>query len=122
MRRRSVFTVLAVTILLAAAVACGRTEEDAVEAARKDETVSPGSVIPYEGPRTPEDTEWLLRPLNGDEAAEGSDITLFHDKQELNVKGGCMGFYIVHEIEGDRIRVVKPGLQVGRLEWASSKG
>ena len=27
-----------------------------------------------------------------------------------------MGFYIVHELEEDRIRVVKPGLQVGRLD------
>lgn len=120
MRRRSVFAVLAVITLFTAVVACGRTEQDAAGATRKDETVSPGDFIDYEGPQTPKDTEWLLQSLDGGGAAEDSDITLYHDRQrigkELGVEGGCMGFYIVHELEGERIRVVKPGLQVGRLD------
>jgi hypothetical protein len=27
-----------------------------------------------------------------------------------------MGFYLVHKLEGDSLRTVKPGLQVGRLD------
>jgi heat shock protein HslJ len=121
LRRRSVFAVLAVATLLAAAAACGRPEGDAVEATRKDGTVSPGDFIDYEGPQAPKDTEWLLRSLNGDDAAEGSDIFLVHDEKQLGVAGGCMGFDIVHEIEGDRIRVVQPGLQVGRFGCGKSE-
>jgi heat shock protein HslJ len=112
--------VLAVIALLVAAVACGGTDKVAGGAVQRDDAVSPGDFIDYEGPQTPKDTEWLLQSLNGGDAAEGSDITLYHDRQrigkELGVEGGCMGFYIVHELEGERIRVVKPGLQVGRLD------
>lgn len=54
--------------------------------------------------------------MNGDDVAEGSDITLTHGEEDIDVEGGCMGFYIVHELEEDRIRVVKPGLHVGRLD------
>jgi len=98
------------------AAACGNPDEEASEPTRREDTVSVGDFIDYEGPQTPKDTEWLLESLNGGGAAEDSDITLYHDKQELGVEGGCMGFYIVHELEGGRIRVVKPGLQVGRLD------
>lgn len=126
MRQRSVFAVLAVITLLTAVAACGRTEQDAAGATRKDETISPGDFIDYEGPQTPRDTEWLLRSVDGGGAAAGSDITLYHDRQrtgkELGVEGGCMGFYIVHELEGGRIRVVEPGLQVGRLECGKPEG
>jgi len=108
--------VLAVVTFLVLAAACGSTEEESAGATRANETVSPGGSIDYEGPETPKNTEWLLRSLNGHDVAKSSDILLFHDKQELGVDGGCMGFYIVHELEADRIRVVKPGLQVGRLE------
>lgn len=112
--------------LLVVAAACGGTEREAAEPARRDDPVSPGDFIDYEGPQTPKDTEWLLQSLDGGAAAEGSDITLYHDKQrigkELGVEGGCMGFYIVHELEGERIRVVKPGLQVGRLECGKPEG
>ena len=113
---------LAVITLLSAAVACGPTEKDAAEATRNEETVSPGDFIDYEGPQTPKGTEWLLESLSGNGAAEGSDIALYHDKQELGVEGGCMGFFIVQELEGDRIRVVEPGLQVGRLECGKPEG
>ena len=116
MRRRSVFAVLAVITLLVLAVACGGIGREAEEPAQRDDAVSPGDFIDYEGPQTPKDTEWLLRSLDGDDAAEGSDITLTHGEEDINVEGGCMGFYIVHELEEDRIRVVKPGLQVGRLD------
>lgn len=120
MRRRKVFTVLVLTALIAAVVACGSKEEDASEPARKNRTVSPGDFVDYEGPRSPRDTEWLLRSLNGDGAAEGSDITLDHldygGESELNVEGGCIGFFLIHKLEGWRIRVVEPGLQVGRLD------
>ena len=88
----------------------------AEEAAQRGDAVSPGDFIDYEGPSTPKDTEWLLESLNGGGAAEGSDITLTHSKADINVEGGCMGFYIVHELEEDHIRVVKPGLQVGRRD------
>jgi hypothetical protein len=108
--------VLAVIPLLVAAVACGGTDKEAEEAAQRDDAVSSGDFIDYEGPPTPKNTEWLLRSLNGDDAAEGSDITLTHGEEDINVEGGCMGFYIVHELEEDRIRVVKPGLHVGRLD------
>jgi heat shock protein HslJ len=97
-------------------VACGGTDKEAEEAAQRDDKVSPGDFIDYEGPSTPKNTEWLLESLNGGGAAEGSDITLTHGKADINVEGGCMGFYIVHELEAARIRVVEPGLQVGRLE------
>jgi heat shock protein HslJ len=112
--------VLAVVSFLALA-ARGGTETEPAGATRADETVSPKDSIDYEGPETPKDTEWLLRSLNGHEAAKGSDILHFHDKQELGVEGGCMGFYIVHELEADRIRVVEPGLQVGRFERGKSE-
>lgn len=84
-------------------------------------TVPPGTFIDYGGPQTPRDTEWLLRSLNGDDAAEGSDIFLVHDEKQLDVAGGCMGFDTVHEIAGDRIRVVQPGLQVGRFACGKSE-
>jgi len=116
LRRRSVLGVLAVVTFLVLTAACGGTEDESAGATQANETVSPGDSIDYEGPETPKDTQWLLRSLNGHDVAKGSDILLFHDKQELGVDGGCMGFYIVHELEADRIRVVKPGLQVGRLE------
>lgn len=106
---------LVLMALIATAVACGSTEEDATDSTRKDETVSPGDSILYEGLQTPRDSEWLLQSLNGRDAAEGSDITLYHDKAELNVEGGCMGFFLVHRLEDDRIRAVEPGLQIGRL-------
>ncbi|WP_166175380.1 META domain-containing protein [Rubrobacter tropicus] len=120
MRRRKVFTTLVLTALIAAVVACGSKEENASEPAPKNQTVSPGDFVDYEGPRSPGDSEWLLRSLNGDGAAEGSDITLNHlgydGKFELNVEGGCIGFFLMHKLEGRRIRAVEPGLQVGRLD------
>ncbi len=121
MRRRSVFAVLVVITLLAVAAACGRPEGDAAEATRNDGTVSPGTLSTTRGRRPPKDIEWLLRSLDGDDAAEGSDVVLVHDEKQLGVAGGCMGFDIVHELEGDRIPVVQPGLQVGRFGCGKSE-
>jgi hypothetical protein len=70
LRRRGVSAVLAIITLLAAAVACGRPEEDAAETTGKGGTVSPGDFIDYEGPQTPSDAEWLLRSLDGGHAAD----------------------------------------------------
>ena len=99
MRRLSISTVLAVTMLLA--VACRSTKKEAAEPTPRDETVVIGNSIAYEGPQQPGDSEWLLRSLNGRDAAEGSDVSLlFPERGELAVEGGCMGSALYHELEG----------------------
>ncbi len=61
--------------------------------------------------------KWVLRSLNGRDAAEGSDILLlFPVEGELAVEGGCIGFALYHRLEDGRLRTVAPGLQVGRLD------
>ncbi len=118
MRRKRILLTLLAPTLFAFIAACGSADRGTQKPDQRqmEEAVSPGDVVPYEGPRTPADTEWLLESLDGRDAAEGSDINLVHLREEVNVEGGCMGFFLVNELEGDRLRVVKPGLQVGRLD------
>lgn len=117
MRRETIPSVLVVSALLFVVAACGRTETDAVDPARKAEERPAKEMVAYEGPRKPGDAEWSLRSLDGRDAAEGSNIRLlFPVEGELAVNGGCLGFALYHELEGDGLRVVEPGLQTGRLE------
>ncbi len=117
MRQGTAFILFIAFALLSLSAACDGTEEGTADLTRHEKTLSAGPLVAYEGPEKPADSPWVLRSLNGRDAAAGSDITLlFPVKGELGVEGGCLGFSLYHDLEGDRLRTVKPGLQVGRLD------
>ena len=117
MRRRTTLVLFVALTALFLSAACGRTEDRDANVSRQASTKASEQPVAYEGPDKPGDSEWVLRSLNGHDAAEGSDITLlFPVEGELGVEGGCIGFALYHELEGDELRVVEPALQVGRLD------
>jgi hypothetical protein len=112
LRLMCISTVLAATVL--SGVACANTKKEPAESAARYKTVVVGDSIGYEGPQNPGDTPRVLESLNGHDPAAGSDITLlFPVKGELDVEGGCLGFALYHELEGDELGGVEPGLQGG---------
>ncbi len=117
MRRRTTLALLVALTVLSLPAACGRTEDRDANVSRQESTEASGQPVAYDGPHRPGDSEWVLQSLNGRDAAEGSDIyLLFPVEGELGVEGGCMGFALYHRLEADSLRIVEPGLQVGRLD------
>lgn len=91
-----------------------RSHTAAPQTVGEKSTTDSDDLIAYRGPSHPDDSEWLLKTVNGDDAAKGSDINaIFPVDGEFSIEGGCMGFSLYHKLENGRVRPVEPGLQVG---------